>query len=186
MSALLAEERPRAGDGRPPARALADRGRAVAVLILAAAVATIGGAYVFQHGLGYVPCKLCLLQRQPYYAAMPLALATALAPAAGPGALPWRRIGFGLLALVFAASLGLGLYHAGVEWRWWPGPADCGGGSPASSANVADFVKALNGVKVVSCTEAAWRFAGLSLAGWNAVISAGLAGLAGRASLRAR
>jgi disulfide bond formation protein DsbB len=146
--------------------------RLAALLVLVAAVATIGGALVFEHGYGYLPCKLCLQQRLPYYAAMPLALAAAFAPGR------WARLGLAGLALLFLISAGLGGYHAGVEWGFWLGPSDCGGGAATPAANVADFMKSLNQIRVVSCTEAAWRFLGLSLAGWNVLISLALAAVA--------
>ena len=148
--------------------------RAVAATILLVAGATILGALASQHVFGLVPCKLCLEQRQPYYVGIPLALLTLALPAAG-----WRRIGLALLTIVFLASFGLGAYHAGVEWGWFLGPSDCGGGSGAPPAGVGDFLKQLDTMHVVSCTAAAWRFLGLSLAGWNAAISLGLAFLAG-------
>jgi disulfide bond formation protein DsbB len=80
------------------------------------------------------------------------------------------RIGFALLALVFAASAGLAAYHAGVEYHWWPGPTACTGGL-TGSLNVNDLVNTLNSVKVVRCDEVQLRIAGLSLAGWNVVAS---------------
>ena len=147
-------------------------------LILAVAAATIAGALASEHVFGLQPCALCLQQRWPYYLAVPLAAATALAPA------PFLRPGLAILALLFAASLGLGGYHAGVEWGWWQGPTDCAGGSATPSGPMGDFLQSLDRVRVVSCTEAAWRFAGLSLAGWNAVVSAGLATMAGAAALK--
>jgi len=147
--------------------------RQTSLVILGAAAATIGGALVFQYGFGLTPCKLCLMQRNPYYLAMPLALAAALAP---------RRLAWLVLVLVaatFLVSAGLGAYHAGVEWGLWLGPSDCGGGGAAPSAGqVGDFLNQLQTTRVISCTEAAWRFLGLSLAGWNVLISLGLAGLA--------
>jgi disulfide bond formation protein DsbB len=149
--------------------------RSAALLILVVAAAAIGGALVFEHGFGYVPCKLCLQQRLPYYAALPIALATVAAPGRGP----WLRLGLAVLALLFLISAGLGIYHSGVEWGLWLGPSDCGGGGGAGAGNVADLMKSLNNIHVVSCTEAAWRFLGLSLAGWNALISLALAAIAG-------
>ena len=146
--------------------------RAIAVLIVLVALATIGGALVSEHVFGLVPCKLCLLQRQPYYWGIPLAILVALAP---QGLL---RPGLLVLSLVFLVSAGLGAYHSGVEWGWFLGPSDCGGGSGAAPGAVGDFLQSLNNVRVVSCTEAAWRFLGLSLAGWNALVSLALAGLA--------
>ena len=154
--------------------------RRAALLVLAGAALTIAGALVFQHGLGYVPCKLCLTERQPYYAAMPLALAAALAAGASRGA---ARALLGLAALALVVGAGLGLYHAGAEWAFWPGPSDCGGGAGAAPAGVADFMRSLETTRVVDCTQAAWRFLGVSLAGWNAVVAAVLAALAGAAAL---
>ena len=148
--------------------------RLAAALVACIGAATIAGALVSEHVYGLVPCKLCLTERQPYYVGVPLALVALLLPARGP----WRRIALGLLALVFLVSAGLGAYHAGAEWGFWPGPADCGGGA-ANAPDVGGFLRQLESVKVVSCTEAAWRFGGISLAGWNAVVSAGLALVAG-------
>lgn len=138
-----------------------------------ASLALIAGAWYFQLVVGLVPCKLCLEQRLPHYAAIGLALiGLVLARSA-------RLQGLVLLALagLMAWSLGLGLYHAGVEWGWFLGPSDCGGGI-AQASGVQDFMKQLQSVKVVSCAQAAWRFLGLSLAGWNAVASAVLLGVA--------
>jgi disulfide bond formation protein DsbB len=156
-----------------PARLL-DAPRRVAFLILVAAAATVGGALVFEHGFGLRPCKLCLQQRIPYYVAIPLALGAAALPRNASLA----RIGLVLLGLVFLGSAGLGAYHAGVEWGWFAGPSDCGGAVASAPGSVGDFLRDLERTRVVSCTEAAWRFLGLSLAGWNVLISLGLAGLA--------
>jgi disulfide bond formation protein DsbB len=145
--------------------------RQSALAIALGAAATIGGALVFEHGWGYIPCKLCLIQRNPYYLAIPLALVAAVLPP------KWTRAGLWLLALVFVVSAGLGAYHAGVEWGFWAGPSDCGG-APASAGNMGDFLSQLQTTRVVSCTEAAWRFLGLSLAGWNVLISLALAAFA--------
>ena len=142
-----------------------------ALLVLGGAAATIAGALVFERGLGYVPCKLCLIERQPYYLAMPLAAAAFLA-SGSPGRLP--RLILGLAGLVLLVGAGIGVYHAGAEWGFWAGPSDCGGGSGPPAAAVGDFLKSLETTRVVACTEAAWRFLGVSLAGWNALIAAGL------------
>lgn len=140
-------------------------------LIAAAATATIAAALFFQYGLGLNPCKLCLAQRQPYYVAIPLGLALVMLPMHDR----WRRAGLVAIAIIFLISAGLGAYHAGVEWGFWPGPSDCGGAAPAATGGVGDFLKQLETTRVVSCTEAAWRFLGLSMAGWNGVISLGIA-----------
>jgi disulfide bond formation protein DsbB len=152
--------------------------RQAALAVALGAAATIGGALVFEHVFGYVPCKLCLMQRNPYYLAIPLGLAAALLPAR------WARIGLWLLALTFIVSAGLGAYHSGVEWGFFAGPSDCGGGLGAAAGSVGDFMNQLQTTRVVSCTEAAWRFLGLSLAGWNVLISLGLAAFAVTAASR--
>ncbi|MCG7393252.1 disulfide bond formation protein B [Microvirga sp. ACRRW] len=146
--------------------------RQVAFAVALGAAATVGGALVFEHVFGYVPCKLCLIQRNPYYIAIPLGIVAAFLPPR------WTRVSLWLLALVFLVSAGLGAYHSGVEWGFFAGPSDCGGGSGAGAGNVGDFLNQLQTTRVVSCTEAAWRFLGLSLAGWNVLISLGLAAFA--------
>jgi disulfide bond formation protein DsbB len=150
--------------------------RQVALAVALGAAATVGGALVFEHAFGYVPCKLCLVQRNPYYIAIPLGLAAAILPPR------LGLIGLWLLALLFVVSAGLGAYHAGVEWGFWVGPSDCGGGSGTGAGNVGDFLNQLQNTRVVSCTEAAWRFLGLSLAGWNVLISLALAAVAAKAA----
>ncbi|WP_445504857.1 disulfide bond formation protein B [Microvirga sp. G4-2] len=150
--------------------------RQAALTVVLGAAATIGGALVFEHVFGYVPCKLCLIQRNPYYLAMPVGLVAAFLPSR------WTRLGLWLIALIFLVSAGLGAYHSGVEWGFFAGPSDCGGGAGAGAGNVGDFLSQLQNTRVVSCTEAAWRFLGLSLAGWNLLISLGLAAFAAKAA----
>jgi disulfide bond formation protein DsbB len=154
--------------------------RQSALAIALAAAATVGGALVFEQVGGYIPCKLCLIQRNPYYAAIPLALVAAVLPRR------WTRAGLWLLALVFVVSAGLGAYHAGVEWGLWAGPSDCGGAAAPGAGSMGDFLNQLQTTRVVSCTEAAWRFLGLSLAGWNVVVSLGLVLFAARAAAERR
>ncbi|MGA7657941.1 MAG: disulfide bond formation protein B [Methylocella sp.] len=146
----------------------------MALAILAIAAASITGAFIFE-ALGYAPCELCLKERIPYYAAIPIAVLTLFFAARGSKTL--MRAGFVALALIFAASAVFGAYHAGVEWGFWVGPTECTGALDRA-ASVSDFLKQLETVKVVRCDSAALRILGLSLAGWNAVISAGLAALA--------
>jgi disulfide bond formation protein DsbB len=142
-----------------------------AVFIAAASIAILAAVWIFQ-GMGYAPCELCLTQRYAFYAAIPLALLTALL--AGRSVHGLARIGFVLLAILFIASAVLAAYHAGVEYHWWQGPTACTGGV-TGSLNVNDLVNTLNSEKVVRCDEVQLRIAGLSLAGWNVVASAALA-----------
>lgn len=148
-----------------------------AVLIAAASIAILAAVWILQ-GMGYAPCELCLTQRYAFYVAIPLALLTAFL--AGRSVRGLARIGFALLALVFAASAVLAAYHAGVEYHWWAGPTACTGGP--GSLDVNDLVKALDSVKVVRCDEVQLRIAGLSLAGWNVVASIALAAYAALAA----
>ncbi|WOJ90610.1 disulfide bond formation protein B [Methylocapsa polymorpha] len=146
----------------------------IAFAILLIASGSIVSAWVFE-ALGYAPCELCLKERIPYYVGVPLSgLALFLAAREQTRLL---LAAFAGLALIFTASACFGAYHAGVEWGFWPGPTDCTG--PLDHArSVEDFLTQLQRVKVVRCDAVAIRILGLSLAGWNAVISAGLASLA--------
>lgn len=143
-----------------------------------ASALTVGAALVLQYGYGYAPCKLCLTERLPYYAAVPLGLLALFLPER------LARIALGLAALGLLYGAGIGVYHAGAEWGFWPGPADCGGGTGANPGQIGDFLNSLQTTKVVDCSVAALRVMGVSLAGWSAVISAVLASFAGTAALR--
>ncbi len=127
----------------------------------------IAGAWIFEWA-GYPPCELCLMQRWAYYVGVPFATFMAMARPT------WLKWGLLALALVLAANAVFGVFHAGVEWKWWAGPASCSGGT--ISEGLPDLTK-----PGVMCNEAALRILGLSLAGWNAIISGTLAMLALRA-----
>jgi disulfide bond formation protein DsbB len=149
--------------------------------LAAAAIAVVGiaailGALVFQYGLGLAPCPLCLEQRIAYYVAIPLAAMVMLGVSVGAS----RKVLLLALAAIALAMLwnaGLGAYHAGVEWKWWEGPRDCSG-AVNSLGSARDMLRQLETTRVVRCDEAAWRFLGLSLAGYNVLISLALAALA--------
>ena len=140
-----------------------------AIVAFVAATAAIAGAWLFQ-AAGYLPCELCLKERWPYYGGVPLAALVVLAAGWGPKALV--RPGLLLLALVFAGSAIFGLYHAGVEWNFWPGPTACTGALGASDFD--SFQQQLQNTVVVQCNAAAIRILGISLAGWNALVSAAI------------
>ena len=143
----------------------------VAGLIAVVCAVTLASVWVLQLR-GYNPCELCLKERVPFYLALPLATALTLLARRLPGA--GAALGFALLVLIFAAGAALGAYHAGVEWKLWAGPTGCSGAA-AAPADVGDFLQQLNTVTVVRCDEAALQVLGLSLAAWNALLSAGLA-----------
>ena len=142
--------------------------------VLLVAFATIAGAWVFEWA-GYAPCELCLMQRWAYYAGVPLAALVAIIAARGSRVM--AGAGLALLGLIFFGGMIFGAYHAGVEWGFWPGPTGCTGALTRADS-MADFLKQLETTKVVRCDAVAIRILGLSLAGWNAVISAVTAALA--------
>jgi disulfide bond formation protein DsbB len=145
-----------------------------AFVVLAVAAVTLAGAWAFQ-SLGVEPCELCLKQRFAYYAALPLAAAAIfLARNAQTTA---ARVLLAALAAIFFGNAILGAYHAGVEWKFWPGPSDCTGDF-VKPASMEAFRKQLQNIRVVRCDEASLRILGLSLAGWNVLVSAGLAMIA--------
>lgn len=152
-----------------------DNAAAWAAAVGAGALATLAGAWFFELVLDIKPCPLCLEQRYAYYLAVPLALATAIL-AATRSQRPLIVAGFVLLALAMLGNAGLGGYHAGVEWQLWQGPTDCSG--PVVDLGTAgSLLQRLETVKIVRCDEVQWRFLGLSLAGYNVLISLALAGL---------
>jgi disulfide bond formation protein DsbB len=133
--------------------------------IAAAAVLTLAGAWFFQLVVGLSPCPLCLDQRVPYYVAVPLALGVASLAQNETLA----RIGFYVLAFVLAIAFALAVYHAGVEWKFWEGPADCS--AAVVNLGSGSLIEQMNQSRVVRCDEAPWRLFGISLAGYNALIA---------------
>jgi len=157
-----------------------------AAVVAAVGIATILGAYFFQFVVGLAPCPLCLDQRIAYYVSIPLAAAVVFAA----GRAPPRLVAAALagIALVMLFNAGLALFHAGVEWKWWPGPQECSG-STDSLAPSGDLLDDLSKGRfsVVRCDEAAWRdpFGLLSLAGYNVLISLAVAITAARGAVAA-
>src|SRR6516165_42794 len=152
------------------------RSRAVAsgaIAVAAGGGGAILGALILQYGLGLQPCPLCLEQRYAYYFAIPLALMVLVGDHVGAS----RKVLFAALVAIALGMLwnaGLGVYHSGIEWKWWAGPQECTGtlGDLGSAGGLLNKLESFN---VVRCDEAAWRFLGLSLAGYNALISFALA-----------
>ena len=150
---------------------------ASAVLLTVGMAATVGGALGFEHIGGYIPCALCLMQRDPYYYGIPVAAAAALSGFLGGPAWLTR----GLLAIAGVMMLvgaGLGVYHAGVEWHFWEGPATCATAAQGVTQNAGDLLSDLNAKTPPSCSDASFRFLGLSFAGWNVIASLILAAIA--------
>ena len=161
----------------PSREGIASNPAALAALLIALiAAATLAGAWYFQLVLDIKPCPLCLEQRYAYYLALPLAILVAFLAARGSP----RQVlmaGFIILLLATLANAWRGGYHAGVEWKFWPGPADCSG-PLVDFGKAGNLLEQLDKVKVVRCDEVQWRFLGLSLAGYNVLISLAMAAIA--------
>jgi disulfide bond formation protein DsbB len=157
-------------------RARTEPAAAAAIAVFVLSLATLAGAWFFEYVLKLAPCPLCLMQRIPYHIIIPLSLLLAIAALVGaPRNL--LLVGFAAIGIAAACNVVLGIYHAGVEWHWWAGPADCSG--PLTDLRTGgSLLDQLHAVHVVRCDEAAWRFLGLSLAGYNVLISLVLAMIA--------
>ena len=124
-------------------------------------------ALLFEHVGGLVPCDLCLTQRVPHYAIVGLTFLSLMRPNQQK---TWRPVA----TLLAATTAGVGLQHVGVEQGWWQGPTGCSSAVDAS-ASLSDLTTSLLATPVVRCDEIAWSFLSISMAGWNMLISLGLA-----------
>ncbi|MEM7645036.1 MAG: disulfide bond formation protein B [Pseudomonadota bacterium] len=139
-----------------------------AALAWAGHVGLLGGAFLFQLA-GYAPCAMCLWQRWPHAAAIILGglVLAGIAP----------RATAVLAALAALTTSGIGFFHAGVEQGWWDGPSSCtGGGEGLGAMSGADLLSTDIVDTVIMCDDIVWQI-GLTMAGWNGVISLGLAAM---------
>lgn len=157
-----------------------DRARWPIIALLACA-AMLGAAHAFERFLLLAPCPLCMTQRHVYWAAGALALVAIV--------LKWRGAGERFLAamclllgVAFLVGAGVAGYHTLVEWGVLPAPATCTAGSVDLSGDL--WERLGKPLAVPSCAEAQWHFAGLSMAGWNTLVSLGLAALSAVSALR--
>jgi disulfide bond formation protein DsbB len=134
---------------------------------LLGSLALLLGALAFQYLGGLAPCHLCLLQRWPH----------AIAIALGVILLAWPNRWLALLAgFVVLAGAGVAVYHVGVEQAWWPGPTTCTAPEPGAMS-AGELLDQILETPVVLCDQVAWSLWGISMAGWNAILSLGLAWL---------
>ncbi|QND50732.1 disulfide bond formation protein B [Phyllobacterium sp. 628] len=155
-----------------------------AVFLLLAMIVTVGSALGFQYIGGYLPCKLCLEQRFPYYAGIPLmAIAVASSTLKWPAGL--TRLLLALGGILMLIGLGLAVFHSGVEWKFWEGPTDCTAVSMSITTNAGNLLNDMNSIHPPACDTAALRVLGLSFAGWNAIASLILALIAFRGAKKA-
>ena len=126
-------------------------------LALAIPAGLLGGAYISEYGFGLFPCEMCWWQRWPHFAALLIAgLSFVVAP---------QRVWVALAGLAIITSGLIGGFHAGVEYGWWEGITGCT--SAPGAVDVMDF----NAAPIVRCDVAPWELFGISLAGWNFLIS---------------
>ncbi|MGH6684318.1 MAG: disulfide bond formation protein B [Pseudolabrys sp.] len=152
-----------------------------AAVVAVVGVLTICGFFFFQYVMDLPPCPLCLEQRHAYYFCVPLAALLCLGVNHGASS-KVMIAGFAVITAFMLWNSGLGVYHAGIEWKFWPGPQDCSG--PVDKFGAArDALKSLQHISLVRCDEAAIRILGLSLSGWNVLVSLGLACAAGWGAL---
>ncbi|MFN3722825.1 MAG: disulfide bond formation protein B [Paracoccaceae bacterium] len=138
--------------------------------------AVLAGAFAFQYIGGMAPCALCLWQRWPHAAAVVIMALALLVP---------NRWLMALGALAALTTAGIGGFHAGVEYGWWEGLQSCSGGS-ISGISVTDLLNPNAAVAApVRCDAVPWSMLGISMAGWNMIVSLGLAGIWGMAARRA-
>ena len=128
------------------------------LIALALPAALLGGALLSQYVGGLYPCEMCYWQRWPHGAAILLAL--------GAPATPKPRLMVLLAALAIAISGAIGVFHAGVELGWWEGITHC-------TATGATSLQDILSVPLVRCDQVQWSLLGLSMAGWNAILSLG-------------
>ena len=136
-------------------------------LALLLPAALLAGAWGFQIIGGLIPCEMCHWQRWPHYAAVAVALAAFLTRGNTRVALVV------LAALLIAASGVIGVMHAGVEYHWWNGFTACTAPTNITGATAAERLDSLLAQPVVRCDAPAWSFAGISMAGFNAILSLG-------------
>lgn len=142
--------------------------RMLILLATLGSVGLLGGAFAFQYIGGLAPCQLCLWQRWPHAAAI---LIGVVALVTG-----WRGLAW-LGALTALATAGIGVFHVGVEQLWWEGLASCTAGS-IEGISTADLLNPAADVAApVRCDEIAWTMLGISMAGWNVILSLVLAGI---------
>lgn len=139
------------------------------ILALLVPALLLGGALGSQYLGGLVPCEMCMWQRYPHYTALVLAI-LAILLARTPLSRPLTI----LAGIAILVSGGLGIFHAGVEYKLWKGPEHC---TALVSGSGADLLKAILSAPIIRCDEPQWTLFGISLAGFNAIFSI-LGGLA--------
>lgn len=137
-----------------PSTKLAER------LALGVPALLLAGAYISEYGFGLFPCEMCWWQRYAHFVALAFALLSTLGR--------WREGLLAFSALAITISGAIGGFHAGVEYGWWEGITACANNIGAGGG---DPLAAIMNAPLVRCDTAPWSLFGISLAGWNALIS---------------
>ena len=139
-----------------------------------ASAAVLGTALYFQYFEKLPPCELCIYQRIPYIAAIPLALIGSVFFArrpTGSGSLAvWLAV---ICGAGFLAGAGVAAFHVGVEQEWWQGTESCTG-ADLGDLSIEAMRDAILNAPAVRCDEVRWSLLGISMAGWNFLVSLGL------------
>ena len=149
-------------------------GRAIPLLVAAASAGLLLGAYLSQHVGGLAPCPLCLIQRYPHFAVLGLGLAAVFTGGRARIAL------LGLAGVALLVTAGYGVYHAGVEQGWFAS----GCAAPIAGGSIEDIRAQVMAAPLTRCDEVPWSLIGVSLAGWNAIASVLMAGVAAYGAAR--
>ncbi len=153
------------------------RSKTIYICAALAGCAVFAAALYFQYVEGLAPCKMCIWQRYALASGIAFAALAALSGGVAIGA---------LAALAFVIETGIAFFHAGVEQGWWAGPTTCSGGSLPGAFDPNALQQALSsGPRPPRCDEIPWELFGLSMAGWNVLVSLGLAALCVIAIMRA-
>ncbi|MCZ2328849.1 disulfide bond formation protein B [Bartonella sp. F02] len=131
---------------------------------------TIGLALGLEYIGGYLPCHLCLIERFPYYSAIPLLILAGFLSWVSKVS-SWTRFLFLCVFLLMISSLILAIYHTGVESHLWSAPSSCEISSSRLITKSTQLLDQLNQTFRPSCSEAPTRFLFLSLANWNMIAS---------------
>ena len=143
---------------------------------LLASLVLLGAAHAFERFAGLAPCNLCLKQREVYWGAVAVALTATLWHLISRGSRGTPRIAAFLLAVIFTTGAITAVFHMGGEYDWWVLPAACAGGGGVDLESLTALALGTGPVvRPVMCDAVAWSFLGLSMAGWNALISTALA-----------
>ncbi len=137
----------------------------VALGLFLASIGVLGTAYAMQYWGGIAPCELCLYQRWPWWIVGGLGL---VALWLVPRRRLWRYV-VGVCGLSLMAGAALAVYHVGIEQHWWLGPASCT--SSSTPASLAELKAQIMAAPVVLCDQISWSLFGVSLAGYNAIVS---------------